>query len=105
MGELDFVTKDVDWSARMPKELIMESTIYKQGEAAGELKGELKGKREGKREVLALFLNRRLRDDAPRFVALLEASSEAQLEQLADLLSGTEPPEALIPLLEQLFSA
>jgi len=85
------VFKEVDWAARMPQEMLMESTVYKKGEAAGE------------RKMVAFFLAKRLQDGAQPFVARLETLSEEHLEKVAEVLSGDQPRDELIAALERLL--
>ncbi len=95
------VFKDVDWSARMPKELLMENTIYKRGEAAGVQKGTLIGER----RMVALLLEAKLELDAATFLSRLDGCTETQLETLARLLVKDQPREDLLAALGRLLVA
>ena len=86
------VFKDVDWSARMPRELLMESAIYRQGEAAGE------------RKLVKVLLETKLGDEAPRLATRLESCTEEQLEAMARLLVTELSREALVAALERLIA-
>lgn len=90
------VFKDVDWSARMPRELIMENTIYKQGQAAGELKGELK--------MVRLMLDKKLGAAATPFFPRLESCTSVQLEALGAELVADQSRGELIAALERVLA-
>jgi hypothetical protein len=94
------VFQDVDWAARMPEELIMESTIYKKGEAAGERKGKL----EGERKLVEVLLREKLPEHANALVPRLQACGEEQLTDLARLFVHDKPSDELVAEIERVLS-
>ena len=89
------VFKDVEWSARMTEEVLVENAIYKRGEAAGELKGE--------RKLLTAQLQAKLGDGAPRFVSRLGSCTGEQLASMGRLLVAERSRDELIAALEGLL--
>ena len=89
------VFPDVDWSARMPEELLMGSTIYQRGEAAGEIAGQ--------RKLLSRQFTKRFGDKATAFVARTQLAEESVLIQAGDLLAEKLSDDEVLAKLEEIL--
>lgn len=76
------VFTDVDWLAKLPREILMESTVYKQILAEGEARGRAAERSAHARECLLEFLAAQLPDVAERLTPRLERLAPAELESL-----------------------
>ncbi|MGE0712037.1 MAG: hypothetical protein AB7N76_31400 [Planctomycetota bacterium] len=85
------VFPEVDWSARMPEELLMGSTIYQRGETSGE------------RKMLVRLLRKRFGEAAAPLVSRVELAEEAVFEGVADLFAERLSDDQLLERLEQLL--
>lgn len=88
----DNVFPDVDWSDRMPEELLMGSSVYQRGEIAGQ------------RKVLGVQLHERLGERAGPIVLRLQVASADALTHVAKLLAGRHTDEALLASLTEALS-
>jgi hypothetical protein len=85
------VYPDTHWSARIPMEILMESTFYQQARA------------DGARSNLAIMLRERLKGAAEAFVGRLELASDAQLEEATRLATRVRDAKALAAALDALL--
>lgn len=83
------------WLERIPREILMESTVYQ------EIKAE--GRTEGQRELVALLLERRLGAGAEPFVGRLALCTQALLAQAAEALAGGSSDADLVKTLDSLL--
>lgn len=89
------VFPDVRWLARIPREILMESTTFREiREEAGQ---------ESERRVLSLQMEERLGADAERLASRLPLCTAPVLDQVARLLASKKPDEELVEALEQLL--
>ncbi len=120
------VYPDVAWLARIPEEILMESTFYssvlekgwQKGRAEGRVEGRVEGRAEGRaegrvegraegraeamRDVVASGLRQRFGADCP-LLPRLEGCDEALLERLCSVLMGSAPPETIREAVERLL--
>jgi len=89
------VFPDVNWIARIPRELLMKSTAWKEIGAEFEL--------EGQRKTAALQIETRLGSAASGFVARLSGCNEASLNEVARLLVTTRDDDELANALDALL--
>ena len=86
----------VDWLAKIGKEILMESTVFKEIKAQGEV--------EGQRKVFARLLRVRLGKNkrTEALVARLPLCTDAVLEKVGDLLVGAKKKADLLAAIERL---
>lgn len=79
------------WSARIPMEILMESTFYRQARA------------DGARSNLAVLLRELLKGAAEVFVGRLELASDAQVEEATRVAARVRDAKALATALDALL--
>lgn len=89
------VYPDTRWLARIPREILMESTVYQEIKAEGRV--------EGQRELIAHLLTKRLGSGAEQFVQRLPLCTEAALARVAEIVASVSTDADLVTALDGLL--
>lgn len=97
------VYPETRWLGRIPREILMESTVYQEIMAEGRAEGRVEGRVEGQRELVALLIAKRLGDGALPLVLRLSLCTEAALARAAELVATVSGDADLVSALDGLL--